>query len=788
MRRHYPLIAVLVNVSVLVRSTPTTVSNVHNASSPVGFDIAPEATNHPATPATEVEVVLAKLGLSSLLPTFHANGIDQVAFALLDRDALKDLNIPLGATLKIEDYIKTMRGNIGKTPPKALTTFMSGIIAAHTMELKDKIIALEAQGRDQADAIARLKGASSAFVHHHQVETNNDTLIDVGENATSIVDHRLLSDHDEDGRVSLWIMGDDGRIAFGENKDVAVFRANDGDLAVEGDLVLGGGEVAIRGTKVLASLRYLQDGWTRFWWYRGDLPGAAGAFASEGDVLAHAFSHDRCDAAAAHCFQRLPPHLVEGCTELLAVDASGAAVRWAFDPDNAVAHAAWLAFHGHQEVAAGAVLNHGDAWSGEALDPARGGTGAQRACDSFMYRAEGGVASVLLDDDNCACWSCLEMGYGMCSGAGTAGHGFAGNAASGPGVDDLLDAACDLTSLPEATGKTLELYFRDTCAARLGAEAAGGAVGYFSRVGEPFDAADCDEITVQGAGFALSNGVYARSDATDVTTGNQHLRRKWCKDGRCAESVFNLYDNYGWGIQSTSGGTPHHRYYNPGATGGTVLPFTVVRDEGSDQHYAGVRPMARFYCSRLVRARVAGDLAVEGKFFVGENKHDEVTVVRYGTFYVHYLSFWVTGATPKKWKVFPAHGMYAYWSADVNKFSFQMTNSGLPNKYEVGHYFGHTCWNAAYTSRFSDGVNCPTCGELHVRKTVLKPGNDNANCGSGGNYMVLVKTAGSGGSLGEGQIIITSTKKLTISDASDECTPTCCKAVTGNCGGEGDNY
>ena len=34
--------------------------------------------------------------------------------------------------------------------------------------------------------------------------------------------------------------------------------------------------------------------------------------------------------------------------------------------------------------------------------------------DCFMYRVEHGVASFLLDDDNCDCLSTLSFGHGMC--------------------------------------------------------------------------------------------------------------------------------------------------------------------------------------------------------------------------------------------------------------------------------------------------------------------------------------------------------------------------------------
>ena len=135
---------------------------------------------------------------------------------------------------------------------------------------------------------------------------------------------------------------------------------------------------------------------------------------------------------------------------------------------------------------------------------------------------------------------------------------------------------------------------------------------------------------------------------------------------------------------------------------------------------------------------VDNTLHAKGGLAVGENRVGEVTIVRHGSFYVHYLSFGCTGATPKKFKVVPESGIYAYWSAEVNKFSFMMTNGCNCHAFESGHFFGHTCYAANFVSQITNGAyrtQCQLCGELRVRKTVLKPGG---SCGSGGNYMVTV--------------------------------------------------
>ena len=47
----------------------------------------------------------------------------------------------------------------------------------------------------------------------------------------------------------------------------------------------------------------------------------------------------------------------------------------------------------------------------------------RRRQDSFMYREEHGVASFMLDDDNCECYASLHAGHGMCSGGFSANIG-----------------------------------------------------------------------------------------------------------------------------------------------------------------------------------------------------------------------------------------------------------------------------------------------------------------------------------------------------------------------------
>ena len=75
--------------------------------------------------------------------------------------------------------------------------------------------------------------------------------------------------------------------------------------------------------------------------------------------------------------------------------------------------------------------------------------------DSFMYRVQNGVRSLLLDDDNCDCQSTLSMGHGMCTSGFQSRFGPAGR----KGVDLLYDTYCQ-TPDPK---RGLSLYFKGWC-------------------------------------------------------------------------------------------------------------------------------------------------------------------------------------------------------------------------------------------------------------------------------------------------------------------------------------
>ena len=205
------------------------------------------------------------------------------------------------------------------------------------------------------------------------------------------------------------------------------------------------------------------EGWEKFWWWEPQERWVK----DENDVLGYAHGH--CKDEDTYCFQRLPSHLTEDKTELMAIQRNEdtgritARYKWNFDSSNAVAHAAWQAFrHGIQTGTSG-VSSDDAPWGVDAMKRSGGAppstdeqTPAPADQKRFAYRVESGVASLLLDADGCGCESTLSLGYSLrCDGETSA--------SSGEGVDDLLDATtgAGACSAPRADNSVLELYWRD---------------------------------------------------------------------------------------------------------------------------------------------------------------------------------------------------------------------------------------------------------------------------------------------------------------------------------------
>ena len=163
---------------------------------------------------------------------------------------------------------------------------------------------------------------------------------------------------------------------------------------------------------------------TAFWWWpkEGQWPSYVK------DALEKPFG--KCKETDVYCFGRLPSATKEDRTKLLAIDTEGNVYIWKFSSGNPTAHAAWKAFHDHVETPYRKITNN-RVWNPKVLK----GTMPKVNQDSFMYRSQYGVKSILLDDDNCDCYSSLSIGHGMC------GSGF--STSFGPknrfGVDALYD-------------------------------------------------------------------------------------------------------------------------------------------------------------------------------------------------------------------------------------------------------------------------------------------------------------------------------------------------------------
>eukprot|EP00050_Salpingoeca_kvevrii_P020935 m.104312 g.104312 ORF g.104312 m.104312 type:complete len:353 (-) comp9099_c0_seq2:133-1191(-) len=184
--------------------------------------------------------------------------------------------------------------------------------------------------------------------------------------------------------------------------------------------------------------------WIRFWKWA---PGAQWPCTNHNecpgrDVLGTAFGE--CHEDALFCFGRIPPLADRADSELLAVDDSGNVVKWDFGSSSCAAIRAWAAFHDHEQTSAGSCVN-GGTWSYSVL----AGSGPNAAQDSFMYRDQNNVISVMMDDDNCDCLTSLSMGHGMCGTDYSSSYGTSGVL----GVDRLNDPYCD--SVLPANGLTL---------------------------------------------------------------------------------------------------------------------------------------------------------------------------------------------------------------------------------------------------------------------------------------------------------------------------------------------
>ncbi|XP_046861704.1 uncharacterized protein LOC124454990 [Xenia sp. Carnegie-2017] len=183
--------------------------------------------------------------------------------------------------------------------------------------------------------------------------------------------------------------------------------------------------------------------WLAFWWWSANAKWPS----NENDVLGYAYG--TCSPRDHYCFGRLPQWAQEDLTELLGVDSAGNVYKWKFDSKNPTAHAVWQAFHDHQQTPAGKILNN-KSWNPKVLS----GKKPKVDQDSFMYRKQNGMKSILLDDDNCDCYTTLNIGHGMCKSSHDTTYG----PQNQYGVDTLFDNLCQVPQPDNG----LTLYFRTT--------------------------------------------------------------------------------------------------------------------------------------------------------------------------------------------------------------------------------------------------------------------------------------------------------------------------------------
>ena len=181
--------------------------------------------------------------------------------------------------------------------------------------------------------------------------------------------------------------------------------------------------------------------WIRFWWYTG-----VGWPGHETEAFGHDFG--TFDSSSHYGFQKLPAGLTKDNVELLAKDNSGNIYKWDFAANNTTALRAW------NSMTAGTQGSWAqeDVWNPTVL----AGTFHNVGQDSWKYRVSEGVASFLLDDDGCDCYSTLNAGHAMCGGSWNQTYAQPDGAYLRYGVDLLNDNGCK-GPVPE---RSLELFYR----------------------------------------------------------------------------------------------------------------------------------------------------------------------------------------------------------------------------------------------------------------------------------------------------------------------------------------
>ena len=233
--------------------------------------------------------------------------------------------------------------------------------------------------------------------------------------------------------------------------------------------------------------------WQKFWWLNkanGNFPRDGKFPKDEKDVLQYVYGTKKeggvavdeeengmCGASSDYCFQRLPSSLDIDCTDLMVeivVDAdTSKRFQWSFDSKNPVAQAAWRAFRHGEETVYDELRNSEYNWDPTPIDETRKTGSFYTGQNSFMYRMENTVRSLVLwsggADENCdaRCQTTMSLGASMSGAPSTSNNYDTGKFGVGDINMDTSNAASasDKTgcSGAKSMGHTLRVYYRDSC-------------------------------------------------------------------------------------------------------------------------------------------------------------------------------------------------------------------------------------------------------------------------------------------------------------------------------------
>lgn len=186
-------------------------------------------------------------------------------------------------------------------------------------------------------------------------------------------------------------------------------------------------------------------GWNMFWNF---VPGQA----KERDMLDLKYGDCRLSKTdgkgvkytPANCMQKMPTDMDISFTEMLAIDWSNNVYYWKFNNNVPTSR---VMFNSLTRGITGRFAHQGS------FNPVTlRGSSPRAAQDSWTYRDACGTKSFSLDDDNCYCYTSIEVGSRLCGSGCTTNYG----------VDRLYDSYCNYVSNSAGrAGRGLTMYFRN---------------------------------------------------------------------------------------------------------------------------------------------------------------------------------------------------------------------------------------------------------------------------------------------------------------------------------------